>query len=258
MPAKMLNDRCAIVTGAADGIGRAIVDLFTSEGARVLAVDIQSERLNAAYADDSRVTRLLQDISTPDAPAILVNAAKQAFQKLDILINNAGTPGDYASLLDISDQSWSRVISLNLDSAFRLIRHAVPLLKESRHARIINTASVCGQQGITFLSAYCASKAGLVGLTRAVAVEVGPMGITANCILPGNTVTGLTRHIFADSQSEEGKKFIARTCVLGRYGQPEDLAGAALYLASDLASYVTGQNIVVDGGLTMRIPNALD
>ena len=258
MPAKMLNDRCAIVTGAADGIGRAIVDLFTSEGANVLAVDIQPERLNAGYADDARVTRLLQDISHPDSPTLLVNAATKAFKQLDILVNNAGTPGDYASLLDTSDQSWSRVINLNLDTAFRIIRHAIPLLKQSPHARIINTASVCGQQGITFLSAYCASKAGLVGLTRAVAVEVGPMGITANCILPGNTVTGLTRHVFADPESEEGKKFIARTCVLGRYGQPADMAGAALYLASDLASYVTGQNIVVDGGLTMRIPNALD
>lgn len=258
MPAQMLKNRCAIVTGAADGIGRAMVDLFTMEGANVLAVDIQSERLNTAYSDDSRVTRLVQDISAVDAPMKLVDKAKQAFRRLDILINNAGTPGDYASLLDTTDESWSRVLNLNLDTAFRIIKAAVPLLRQSPHARIINTASVCGQQGITFLSAYCASKAGLLGLTRAVAVEVGPMGITANCILPGNTVTGLTRDVFADPESEEGKRFIARTCVLGRYGQPEDMAGAALYLASDLASYVTGQNIVVDGGLTMRIPNALD
>jgi NAD(P)-dependent dehydrogenase (short-subunit alcohol dehydrogenase family) len=112
--------------------------------------------------------------------------------------------------------------------------------------------------GITFLSAYCASKAGLVGLTRSVAVELGAEGITANCILPGNTVTGLTRGVFPDAQTPEGKRFIARTSVIPRYGQPADLAGAALYLASDLASYVTGQSIVVDGGLSIRIPNALD
>lgn len=258
MPEMMLKGRRAIVTGAADGIGRAIVDLFVSEGASVVAIDIQQDRLVTAFAGNPRIHTLVQDVAAIDAAANIAGAAVAMLGGLDIVVNNAGTPGDYASLLDTSDAAWSRVMTINLDAAFRIIRETVPLLGKSPHGRIINTASVCGVQGITFLSAYCASKAGLIGLTRAVAVEVGPMKITANCILPGNTMTGLTRDIFAPADSPEGKKFVDRTSILGRYGEPEDLAGAALYLASDLASYVTGQAIIVDGGLTARIPNALD
>lgn len=258
MPISMLADRRALVTGAADGIGRAIAELFTAEGAQVLAVDINSDGLRSSFRGNPRVHSLIQDISAPDAAERLVDEARTQLGGLDILINNAGTPGEFKSLTEASDQAWDAVMSLNLRAAFRLIRAALPLLRQSRHGRIINTSSVCGQRGITFLSAYCASKAGLVGLTKSIAVELGAEGITANCILPGNTVTGLTRGIFPDAETEEGKRFIARTSVIPRYGQPEDLAGAALYLASDLASYVTGQSIVVDGGLTMRIPNALD
>jgi 3-oxoacyl-[acyl-carrier protein] reductase len=258
MPISMLAGRRALVTGAADGIGHAITELFTAEGAEVLAVDINSDRLRSAFLSNPRVHPLIQDISAPDAAQRLVEEARTRLGGLDILINNAGTPGEFKSLTEASDQTWDKVMSLNLSAAFRLIRAALPLLRQSRHGRIINTSSVCGQMGITFLSAYCASKAGLVGLTKSVAVELGAESITANCILPGNTVTGLTRGVFPDAETEAGKRFIARTSVIPRYGQPEDLAGAALYLASDLASYVTGQSIVVDGGLTIRIPNALD
>jgi NAD(P)-dependent dehydrogenase (short-subunit alcohol dehydrogenase family) len=254
----MLAGRRALVTGAADGIGRAITELFTAEGAEVLAVDINSDRLGSAFRDNPGVRPVIQDISAPEAADRLVEEARTKLGGLDILVNNAGTPGEFKSLTETSDRTWDKVMALNLGAAFKLIRAALPLLRQSRNARIINTSSVCGQMGITFLSAYCASKAGLVGLTRSVAVELGAEGITANCILPGNTVTGLTRGVFPGADTEEGKRFIARTSVIPRYGQPEDLAGAALYLASDLASYVTGQCIVVDGGLTMRIPNALD
>src|SRR5882757_2211233 len=257
MPISMLAGRRALVTGAADGIGRAITELFAAEGAEVLAVDI-SDRLGPTFRGNPRVHPLIQDISAPEAARRLVDEARTKLGGLDILVNNAGTPGEFKSLTESSDQTWDKVMSLNLQAAFRLIRAALPLLRQSRHGRIINTSSVCGQMGVTFLSAYCASKAGLVGLTRSVAVELGAEGITANCILPGNTVTGLTRGVFPNAETEEGKRFIARTSVIPRYGQPEDLAGAALYLASDLASYVTGQSIVVDGGLTIRIPNALD
>jgi 3-oxoacyl-[acyl-carrier protein] reductase len=258
MPISMLADRRALVTGAADGIGRAIAELFTAEGAEVLAVDINSDGLRSAFRSNPRVHPFIQDISAPEAAEQLVDEARSKLGGLDILINNAGTPGGFQSLTETSDQTWDAVMSLNLRAAFRLIRAALPLLRQSRHGRIINTSSVCGQMGITFLSAYCASKAGLVGLTRSVAVELGAESITANCILPGNTVTGLTRGVFPNAETQEGKRFIARTSVIPRYGQPEDLAGAALYLASDLASYVTGQSIVVDGGLSIRIPNALD
>ena len=258
MPISMLAGRRALVTGAADGIGRAITELFAAEGAEVLAVDINSDRLGSAFRGNPHVHPFIQDISAPEAAERLIDEARTKLGGLDILLNNAGTPGEFKSLTETSDQTWDRVMSLNLRTAFRLIRAALPLLRQSRHGRIINTSSVCGQMGITFLSSYCASKAGLVGLTRSVAVELGAEGITANCILPGNTVTGLTRGVFPNAETEEGKRFIARTSVIPRYGQPEDLAGAALYLASDLASYVTGQSIVVDGGLTIRIPNALD
>ena len=254
----MLAHRRALVTGAADGIGRAIAELFAAEGAEVLAVDINSDGLHCAFRGNPRVHPFVQDISAPEAAERLVDEARTQLGGLDILINNAGTPGDFKSLTEVTDQTWDRVISLNLRAAFRLIRAALPLLRQSPHGRIINTSSVCGQMGITFLSAYCASKAGLVGLTKSVAVELGAEGITANCILPGNTVTGLTRGVFPKAETQEGKRFIARTSVIPRYGLPEDLAGAALYLASDLASYVTGQSIVVDGGLSIRIPNALD
>jgi len=152
MPISMLAGRRALVTGAADGIGRAITELFAAEGAEVLAVDINSDRLGSAFRGNPHVHPFIQDISAPEAAERLIDEARTKLGGLDILLNNAGTPGEFKSLTETSDQTWDRVMSLNLRTAFRLIRAALPLLRQSRHGRIINTSSVCGQMGITFLS----------------------------------------------------------------------------------------------------------
>lgn len=250
-----LAGRRALVTGAADGIGRAITETFAREGARVIAVDIAAEKLGAAFADSDMVTPIVQDISLPDAAETLASNADALLGGLDILVNNAGIPGDLAMLHETTDENWDRVFTINVDAVFRLTRACVPLLRLSPHGRIITTASVCAKYGLRLQGAYVASKHAVSGLMKGFAIELGPDGITANCINPANTVTGITRDWFSPAQSAEGQAYLEIASVLGRYSQPEDLAAAALYLASDGGSYVTGQSITVDGGMTCRLPS---
>jgi len=256
MPIAMLSGRLAVVTGAADGIGRAIVETFAAEGASVLAVDIAGERLHEAFEQRDGVTCMTQDIAAPEAADRIAAAAIEHMGGVDLLVNNAGTPGPFKTLEEVTAEEWDKVISVNLSAAFSLTKALLPSLKQSRFGRIVNTSSVCGERGISSLSPYCASKMGLIGFTRSLAVELAEYFITANCILPGYVVTGLTRDIFAGLDTEAGKAFARNVLVIPRYGQPEDLANAALFLCSDLGSYVSGQSITVDGGMSMKIPNA--
>lgn len=251
MAAITLAGKRALVTGAADGIGRGIVELFAEEGARVIAVDIDEERLRIAHRDNQAVKTVVLDITEVHAAETLVSEATDFFGGLDILVNNAGIVGEFVPLADTSDQTWDRVLAVNVTAAFKICRAFIPLLKASGAGRIINTSSVVSEYAIATAGSYAASKHAITGLTRALAVELGEFGITANCIRPGSTVTGLTRDSLLSEDSPEGKKYLAATTVMRRYGLPRDLAGAALYLASDLASYVTGTSILVDGGLTV-------
>lgn len=240
-----LTGRVAIVTGAASGIGRASAELFAAEGAQVLAVD----RSGADLAFEADMAALHADVATPEAPAQIVAAAIERFGRLDILFNNAGV-GSGALAAEMTDEAWDAVQAVNLRAVFRLCRSAIPHLTASPAGRILNTASVMAQGTDYGLAAYCASKAGVLGLTRTLALELGKHGVTANAILPGAILTGMTAASFA---REEVAQAWAKKSVLRRLGQPIDVARVALFLASDDAGFVTGQAIAADGGMTLRI-----
>lgn len=242
-----LEGRAAIVTGAASGIGRATADLFAREGAMVLAVDRPGTDIASSH-DHAYVTTLEQDITGADAPEAIVDAAVGKFGKLDIVYNNAGVSrnalGEY-----MTDDEWNITIAVNLTAAFKIARAAIPHLKDSPAGRIISTASVMARMTDYGLTAYCASKAGVAGMTRTLALELGKFGITVNCIEPGAIQTGMTANSFAN---EDIAAIWAKKAALRRLGDPIDIARAALFLASDDAGFVSGHSLTVDGGLTLR------
>jgi 3-oxoacyl-[acyl-carrier protein] reductase len=240
-----LAGKSAIITGAGSGIGAAAASLFAAEGAKVLAVDLPGRiAANAAF------TVFEADIAAAEAPGAIVAAAITAFGRLDILFNNAGVASSVPAA-DLSDDEWDRINSINLRAVFRLTRAAIPHLVQSPAGRIINTASVMAEGTDYGLAAYCASKAGVGGLTRALALELGKHGVTANYLLPGAIRTGMTSALW-DARPDIAAIW-AKKSVLRRLGAPEDLARAALFLASDDASFITGQGLAVDGGMRLRI-----
>ena len=243
-----LEGRTAIVTGAASGIGRASAQLFASEGARVLAVDLPDTGLGNAHDGSSGIFVFETDITDADAPGHIVGAAVEAFGRLDILFNNAGV-SRRALVGEQTEEEWNLTLSVNLTAQFRLATAAVPHLKDSPAGRIINTASVMARMTDYGLTAYSASKAGVAGMTRALALDLGKFGITANYIEPGAIRTGMTKAAFDD---DEIAAIWAKKAALRRLGEPADIARAALFLASDDADFVSGHGLTVDGGLTLR------
>jgi len=245
-----LRERVAIVTGAASGIGAASAGLFAEEGARVLAVDLPGHKLAEAHAGKSNIATLEKSVADTDAADTIISEAIRRFGRLDILMNNAGI-GSNALAEAMTQTDWDRTLSVNLTAQFRLCQRAIPHLKESPAGRIINVASVMAEGTDYGLAAYCASKAGVAGLTRTLALELGKFAITANYLEPGAIATGMTKPLW-DARPEVADIW-AKKAALRRLGQPIDLARAALFLASDDGGFVTGHGLVVDGGLTLRI-----
>lgn len=245
-----LKDRSAIVTGAASGIGKATAQLFAAEGARVLAVDLPGKDLAAAHAAISGITPLEADITAPDAPQRIVDAAVSTCGRLDIVMNNAGVSGR-EFVEEMKRSTWDRVLAVNLTAPFLICQAAIPHLKQSRAGRIINVASVMAEGTDLGLAAYCASKAGVAGLTRTLALELGKFGITANYLLPGAIRTGMTLPLW-DARPDVAEIW-AKKSPLRRLGEPLDLARGALFLASDDGGFVTGHGLNVDGGMLLRV-----
>lgn len=244
-----LNGKKAIVTGAASGIGRACTKLFAGEGALVLGVDLPGKDL-AGQHDHPNVKTLEADIAADGAPAKIVATAVAQFGGLDVVMNNAGTNVNaLAEIMRIED--WDRVCAVNVRAQFLICQAAIPHLKASKGGRIINVASVMAEGTDYGLAAYCASKAGVAGLTRTLALELGKFGITANYIEPGAIYTGMTRGRW-DARPDVADIW-AKKSALRRLGQPEDIARGALFLASDDSAFVTGHGLRVDGGLMLRV-----
>jgi NAD(P)-dependent dehydrogenase (short-subunit alcohol dehydrogenase family) len=244
-----IEGRVAIVTGAASGIGDATVSRLVEEGVNVLAVDLPGQGLPDKRSGSNGVICLEQDIAADDAPAKIVKTALDNWDRIDIVVNNAGVGGN--SLAEnMTDENWDRTMNVNVRAQFRLAREAIPHLKESPGGRIINTASVMADGTDYGLAAYCASKAGVAGLTRTLALELGKFGVTCNYVLPGAIQTGMTAASFAN---EDIAGVWAKKSVLRRLGQPIDLARGIVFLASDEAAFITGHGLNVDGGIMLRV-----
>lgn len=243
-----LKDRVAVVTGAASGIGAATAQLFAEEGAKVLAVDRPESAIASVHEGRENIATLAQDITAERAADRIVAEAIRAFGKVDVLMNNAGVSGRN-NVEDIPIEDWDNTFAVNVRGQFLLCKAVLPRMKEQGWGRIVNVASVMAERTDYGLAAYAASKAGVAGLTRTIALEYGKFGITANYILPGPIYTGMTKSAF-DEDYIRGvweKKTAVR-----RLGQPIDIARGALFLASDDAEYVTGIGLTIDGGLTLR------
>ena len=239
-----LEGKTAIVTGAGSGIGRAIARLFAQSGANVLAVDLPARNLGGQFTAGESVRCLEQDVTTADAAVKIVDACVSAFGGVDILVNNAGMAVG-ADFEATTDEIWDRVMNLNVNSMFRLSRAVVPQMRKRPRGRIINLGSIMSDMAGPGLAAYGTSKHAVAGLTKAMAVDLGKYQITANYLQPGAIVTALSEPFFAD---QTFRKYWENKAPIGRLGQPEDVAVAALFLASDEAQFVTGVGLNVDGG----------
>lgn len=241
-----LTGRTALVTGSTRGIGRAIAASLTEAGARVAVVGRDQARA-AEVAEElgGGALGFGADVSDPASVVALVQAVEVAFGQVDILVNNAGLTRDNL-LFRIKDDDWDMVLDANLRGAFVAIRAAARGMMKRRWGRIINIASIVGITGNKGQANYAASKAGLIGLTKSVAKELGSRNILVNAIAPGFIETDMTA-----AMTPEARAALSSQIPLDRLGSPQDIAGMVAFLASDLASYITGQVLVVDGGMVM-------
>ena len=246
-----LSGRTSLVTGAGQGIGKATALSLSKSGSNVVAVDIDSEGIERLVADlksrGSRALAVKADISIAKEVNLAVDQAEKEFGGVDILVNNAGVivrkPAE-----DITEEEWNHVLDVNLKGPFICsCTVAKRLIYKRKGGRIINISSIMGAVGLTDRSAYSSSKSGLFGLTRDLSIEWAKHGITVNAVCPGWIITEFTKNYFA---KEDVKKYLLDRTPLGRFGTPEEVASMITYLASDMASFVTGGIFFVDGGWT--------
>lgn len=250
----LLSGKVAIITGSGRGIGRGIALAFAREGAKVVVNS--ATRTCEKVADEIKalggeVIPVRTDVSNFDEVKKMVNTALEKFGKIDVLVNNAGIFVGLAPLVELTDESWDRVFAVNLKGVFYCCKAVIPHMMERRSGKIINISSIDPMRGAGFPMSgthYASSKAGVIALTKCLARELGPYGICVNSIAPGEIETDLSAEELAtpEQRAEFGKQI-----PLGRVGQPEDVAKVAVFLASNLADYVTGEIIKCDGGWQM-------
>jgi NAD(P)-dependent dehydrogenase (short-subunit alcohol dehydrogenase family) len=249
---QQLSGRVATITGAASGIGRATALLFASEGAAVVITDVNESGGRAVVAEivnsGGRATFEPGDVTRAADCKRVIERAIRDFGGIHVLFNNAGIIRR-ASVVELSEADWDRVMAVNVKAIFLMSREVIPLMEKNAGGSIINMASGWGLAGGPRAAVYCASKGAVVLLTKAMAIDHGPQKIRVNCICPGDTDTAMLRNE-AEQLGEPSTRFLAEATKrpLGRVGKPEEIAQAALYLASDAASFVTGTALVVDGG----------
>lgn len=241
----VLADKNVVITGATGGIGHAIAEYFATQGAKLVISGTRKEKLEEVANALGNATPITCNLGDAAAIDTFLKEAEAALGSIDVLICNAGITKDNLTMR-MKDEEWEQVIKINLESSFRLNRGVLRGMMKKKSGRIINISSVVGRMGNPGQANYCASKAGLEGMSKAIAMEVASRGITVNCIAPGFIKTAMT-----DALDEKQTDRITSNIPAGRFGLPEDIAACAGFLASDAASYITGQTLHVNGGLLM-------
>ena len=256
-----LNGKTCIITGSANGIGEKCALKFAEYGAELLLIDKDEKIKSISDFIENKYNRSIRsivgDITSPEILNLMESTVNDDLKRVDILFNNAGVIrlSDDISTLDESD--WDLQINVNLKSIFLVLKKIVPIMKNQNYGNIINTASMTGSiVGMGGLAGYCASKGGVMGLTKCVALELAKFNIRCNAVSPGAIDTDFYNNEFLkDNPNEElesGKKYMESVIPFGRYGNAEDIANVALFLASELSGYMTGQNLIVDGGYSTQ------
>jgi meso-butanediol dehydrogenase/(S,S)-butanediol dehydrogenase/diacetyl reductase len=247
-----LDGRVAVITGAANGIGRATAVMFAREGAKLVISDVNEEGLNETLRrvkEEGRnaVTRIV-DVAVEDEVRNLIEFAIKKYSQIDILCNNAGILGGLSKLEELDADEWRTVFGVNVMGAAFGIKHVAKHMQERRYGAIVNTASIAGMRSGAGGNAYSASKAAIINLTQTAACDLGGCNVRVNAVCPGLIETGMTKPVFDYARDKGKNERLGYRCELRRYGEPEEVARAILFLASDEASYVTGQALPVDGG----------
>jgi NAD(P)-dependent dehydrogenase (short-subunit alcohol dehydrogenase family) len=252
-----LNEKVAIITGAASGIGRATGILFSGEGAKLVLADVDEkglrETLKLVKSEGGEAVTKITNVAVEEEVKALIDLALQTYSQIDIICNNAGITGQIANLEEQAGDDWRKVYEVNVLGAVFSTKHVTKHMQERKSGAIVNTASVAGIRSGAGGNAYSASKAALINFTQTAACDLGGYNVRVNAVCPGLIETGMTKPVFDFARAKGKFDKLGSRCELRRYGRPEEVAQAILFLASDEASYITGQALPVDGGNTASL-----